>query len=525
MRISTNLPRFGRRLWLFVSLLFVLLPAVPASAHASLVSSTPKDGGKLPESGVIELSFNEDVSPMSRSFRLNNYAPDSSVSSVEVDVSNKSDSVLVVSPKTPLDPGTWSLLWQVESADGHPVAGVLRFSVGDVQLSLPPVPAVSDNSNVQDRALESSSWLIAPLLLASMLLSRSRLMYVSAGLLLFTTSLRLLGFYDKFSWSMFDSGEAKSTLALGIGSLVPFLDNLLKKTPTQNTNYFKKYAALLSLVLLFSSQGFFSGHHRLTGVLSSIAQPLHLAAALCWAAALCMILLSKEAIYKASRLATLAVYVLIPSVLLLAYEMLYKSSSLGRWEYTVFIKTSLTVAALFLGLFNHKTLRKNVIPKSIRKIVTIEILILVSVAFLSASIGSATPSVLHDSKNITTVEESTTDTTNLSPSEQTLPLVFDDGSKGRLVVSNLKPGSKASAMLFFDNTFESIEGLEWSLSNETAGLSGLSGSFMAMGDHFHGFFDLPAAGSYTIVISAVVDTFSTITTSTSFTVSEMEVSQ
>jgi methionine-rich copper-binding protein CopC len=213
-----------------------------------LVSSTPKDGGKLPESGVIELSFNEKISPMSRSFRLNNYAPDSSISSVEVDVSYKSDSVLVVSPKTPLQPGTWSLLWQVESADGHPVAGVLRFSAGDVQLSLPPVPVVSDNSNIQDRVLESSSWLIAPLLLASMLLSRRRLMYVSSGLLFFTTFLRLLGFYDKFSWSMFDSGEAKSTLALGIGSLVPFLDNLSKKTPAPKTNYFKKYAALLSLV-------------------------------------------------------------------------------------------------------------------------------------------------------------------------------------------------------------------------------------------------------------------------------------
>jgi methionine-rich copper-binding protein CopC len=112
--------------WVAVGVVALLaLPIAPASAHATLIGSDPKDGAtveKLP--GEVSLEFNEEVA-----------AP----AFVEVTASDGTDvgsgdpevlGDVVTLPLAPEGPaGTYTLAFRVVSADGHPVSGELTFDV------------------------------------------------------------------------------------------------------------------------------------------------------------------------------------------------------------------------------------------------------------------------------------------------------------------------------------------------------------------------------------------------------------
>lgn len=109
---------------LLAFLLWLALPAV-AFAHAALISAEPADNAILTESPArFALTFNEPVSPL----KLTLVRPDGTpvwLSDFHVDGGT-------VSIEVPgrLGQGTHVLGWRVVSADGHPVAGSLLFSVG-----------------------------------------------------------------------------------------------------------------------------------------------------------------------------------------------------------------------------------------------------------------------------------------------------------------------------------------------------------------------------------------------------------
>jgi copper transport protein len=95
----------------------------PATTHATLVTAEPQDGAMLaaapPE---LVLTFNEPIAPLV--FTL--IAPDGASDTPKAETAER---VIRLRPLRPLADGTSILSWRVVSADGHPVAGSMTFSV------------------------------------------------------------------------------------------------------------------------------------------------------------------------------------------------------------------------------------------------------------------------------------------------------------------------------------------------------------------------------------------------------------
>ncbi len=109
-----------------VAALLVLVPVTPAQAHSGLVSSDPADRVVLKAApSSARLTFNESVRPVVASFQL--YDPAGDRRPLDV---TAVDEVVEVSLPAQLVDGSYVLSWRVISADSHPIAGALSFSVG-----------------------------------------------------------------------------------------------------------------------------------------------------------------------------------------------------------------------------------------------------------------------------------------------------------------------------------------------------------------------------------------------------------
>ncbi|HEV2887863.1 MAG TPA: copper resistance CopC family protein, partial [Jatrophihabitans sp.] len=125
------------RRWLRV-LLAVLAGAVlsvllasPASAHTVLVGSDPADGGRLAQSpAAVTLRFNEQVGLQLGYLRVVDPAG-RRVDSGPVTHPGGVGSSVSVALKPGLGDGSYLASYRVISADSHPVAGSIRFVVGD----------------------------------------------------------------------------------------------------------------------------------------------------------------------------------------------------------------------------------------------------------------------------------------------------------------------------------------------------------------------------------------------------------
>jgi copper transport protein len=105
---------------------FLLVTAVPAWAHATLSSSSPADGAVLTAlPPAVMLTFDEPVRPVTADIEV--LDPDGrSVGGV---VGANGPMVTVGLPRSGA-PGTYTLTWRVISADSHPVGGAISFSLG-----------------------------------------------------------------------------------------------------------------------------------------------------------------------------------------------------------------------------------------------------------------------------------------------------------------------------------------------------------------------------------------------------------
>ena len=114
-----------RLIAIFLFALGLIAPATGARAHASLVASDPVDGAVLTAApALLILRFNEPVSPLS--FKLidaGGVAHDGLV------VGSKGETI-EITPPGDLPRGTQTLSYRIVSADGHPVGGVVAFSIG-----------------------------------------------------------------------------------------------------------------------------------------------------------------------------------------------------------------------------------------------------------------------------------------------------------------------------------------------------------------------------------------------------------
>lgn len=111
-----------------VAAVAVLASVVPASAHDDLLSSSPSAGERLPSApDEISLRFSADVMDVGAQVIV---ADAEGADWVAADPAVVADAVTV-----PLQGGMpvagYEVRWRVVSSDGHPISGVIPFTVGD----------------------------------------------------------------------------------------------------------------------------------------------------------------------------------------------------------------------------------------------------------------------------------------------------------------------------------------------------------------------------------------------------------
>ncbi|WP_328933288.1 MULTISPECIES: copper resistance protein CopC [unclassified Streptomyces] len=126
---TTITPRVRNLVLLLLAVTGMLFAgAGTASAHAALTGSDPTSGVVVDKAPTqISLTFSEKVSTNNDSLRV----LDPKGKRVDVGKpSNISGTTYAIQVRSGLSDGTYTVAWQVVSADSHPVAGAFTFSVG-----------------------------------------------------------------------------------------------------------------------------------------------------------------------------------------------------------------------------------------------------------------------------------------------------------------------------------------------------------------------------------------------------------
>ncbi|EGD42779.1 copper resistance protein CopC [Nocardioides sp. NPDC057772] len=129
-RRAEGTPR-KRRIPLFAMLLAavsVVLQVSPASAHSELSSSNPADGARLAAVPAdLVLTFNQNISPQYANVVLT----PANGSPVELRAKVDGPRVSAARPTVAAQAAStrWTLAYRVVSADGHPIAGKIGFTV------------------------------------------------------------------------------------------------------------------------------------------------------------------------------------------------------------------------------------------------------------------------------------------------------------------------------------------------------------------------------------------------------------
>ncbi|WP_432165017.1 copper resistance CopC/CopD family protein [Streptomyces sp. bgisy031] len=127
--MKTIAPRFRHRLLLLLAVTGALLAgAAPVSAHAALTGSDPKQGAVVERApSRVSLTFSEEVAMSDGSVRVLDPA------GKRVDTGRTTDlggTTYGVPLHSGLPDGTFTVAYQVVSADSHPVSGAFTFSIG-----------------------------------------------------------------------------------------------------------------------------------------------------------------------------------------------------------------------------------------------------------------------------------------------------------------------------------------------------------------------------------------------------------
>ncbi|MFI2352683.1 copper resistance CopC/CopD family protein [Streptomyces sp. NPDC019443] len=138
--MTATAPRFGPspvRLLLAAAVLIgtllgaLLAGASPASAHAALTGSNPKDGAVVATAPKdVTLTFSEQVAMGNDSIRVLEPSGKRSDKAKIRDLSTGGTVSYGVDLLPGLPNGTYTVAWQAVSADSHPISGAFTFSIG-----------------------------------------------------------------------------------------------------------------------------------------------------------------------------------------------------------------------------------------------------------------------------------------------------------------------------------------------------------------------------------------------------------
>lgn len=111
-----------------------LLGASPAEAHEQLLSSSPAEGERLAVAPTeLALEFTDEVMDLGAVLRLS----DAAGAAWELGEPVLEGARVAASVESALPDGAYSLAWRVVSADGHPISGLVPFTVGDAEPASP----------------------------------------------------------------------------------------------------------------------------------------------------------------------------------------------------------------------------------------------------------------------------------------------------------------------------------------------------------------------------------------------------
>ncbi|MEU7644222.1 copper resistance CopC/CopD family protein [Streptomyces huasconensis] len=128
-RGAAGAPRLWRLLLVLVAATGAFLAgAAPASAHAALTGSDPKQGAVVKKAPAqVKLTFSEKVAMADGSVRVLDPAGKRADAGKTADLGANTYGVKL---RKGLPDGTYTVAYQVVSADSHPVAGAFTFSIG-----------------------------------------------------------------------------------------------------------------------------------------------------------------------------------------------------------------------------------------------------------------------------------------------------------------------------------------------------------------------------------------------------------
>jgi copper resistance protein C len=141
-----------------VALLALLGLATPASAHNSLIGSTPIDGATMASGpDQIELKFDQ---PVQAGKGLNSIAVIGPNNDHWEAGPPEVSSNVVTAPVRPLGPaGAYKIGWRILSADGHPVSGELTFTLSTAGNGTPaPAGQATPDSPSSDDSSGVPAW-------------------------------------------------------------------------------------------------------------------------------------------------------------------------------------------------------------------------------------------------------------------------------------------------------------------------------------------------------------------------------
>ncbi|MGW3508247.1 copper resistance CopC/CopD family protein [Streptomyces sp. NPDC000994] len=126
---QTIAPRIRALMLLFMAVAGVLLAgAAPASAHAALTGSDPQQGAVVDKAPAqVSLTFSEQVALSDNSLRVLDPKGNRVDTGKPTEVSGTTYAVRL---RSGLPDGTYTVAYQVVSADSHPVGGAYTFSIG-----------------------------------------------------------------------------------------------------------------------------------------------------------------------------------------------------------------------------------------------------------------------------------------------------------------------------------------------------------------------------------------------------------
>lgn len=121
--------------------------AAPALAHDQLISSSPGAGQKLDSSpDSVTLQFSAAVQTIGAELRLTS----ASGTPHALGAAKFNGEEITAKITQALPDSEYTLAWRVVSSDGHPISGVVRFTVGDAQAHTSPATSRSEQVAISE---------------------------------------------------------------------------------------------------------------------------------------------------------------------------------------------------------------------------------------------------------------------------------------------------------------------------------------------------------------------------------------